>query len=76
MLYDRCPRCELNYKKKTDKYCQVCMDEMAHKENDFDENEFICPLCYKNKIGYDEVICKKCQQKRQKMLFDEDNGNQ
>lgn len=31
-VYIRCPRCELNYIQKKDKYCSVCKAEMEAKK--------------------------------------------
>ena len=54
--YIKCPRCELNYIIKKDKYCDVCKSEMKAgilEESDFDELEEgleLCPVCKVNYI--------------------------
>ena len=35
-VYIRCPRCELNYIKKKDQYCDICKREMKLIESDDD----------------------------------------
>ena len=64
--YVKCPRCELNYILKKDKYCDVCKSEMKAgilDENDFDEMEEgleLCPHCRVNYITEGETICSTC----------------
>lgn len=68
--YIKCPRCELNYIVKKDKYCDVCKSEMKAgilEENDFDELEEgleICPICKVNYINEDETMCSTCQEEK------------
>ncbi len=64
MQYDKCPRCELNYKLVEEEYCSLCRAFLEGKEEDEEEETSLCPLCLKNTIDYDELICKKCQKKR------------
>ena len=42
-----CPRCELNYIKKSDQYCDVCKKEMKLiKGGDDDIGDLeLCPIC-------------------------------
>ena len=67
--YIKCPRCELNYILKKDKFCDVCKSEMKAgilKENDMEELEYLeegmelCPIC---KVNYFYTLfsnfCKK-----------------
>lgn len=64
--YIKCPRCELNYILKKDKFCDVCKSEMKAgilEENDFEEFEEgleLCPVCKVNYIGEDERMCTTC----------------
>lgn len=70
MKYDKCPKCNLNYKLVEDKFCSVCQkNDKLDDENDDSEN--LCPLCYKNKVEYDEIMCDKCLQKRKKQQENE-----
>ena len=61
-VYIRCPRCELNYCLKKDKYCSVCKSEMnGNKDiilNDLDLE--LCPICKINYIQPDEIMCTTC----------------
>ena len=72
--YIRCPRCELNYILKKDKFCNVCKMEMkalgsASAEDNLDLE--LCPVCKVNYINADEDMCQACARERE---FDED-GN-
>ena len=64
--YIKCPRCELNYILKKDKFCDVCKSEMKAgilEENDFEEFEEgleICPICKVNYINEGERMCTTC----------------
>ncbi len=79
--YIRCPRCELNYIVKRDKYCEVCKQEMKiSSANTFDLDEEaemeICPICKANYIQEDEIMCASCA--KEKALEDglyNDNDN-
>ncbi len=64
--YIRCPRCELNYIQKKDKYCAVCKAEMSAKKEDFidDLDLDLCPICKTNYIQSDEVMCPSCLKER------------
>ncbi len=71
--YIKCPRCELNYILKKDKFCDVCKSEMKAgilKENDMDDMELleegmeICPICKVNYINPGERMCATCQEEQ------------
>ena len=62
--YIRCPRCELNYILKKDKFCSVCKSEMQVGGGELDEEMELCPICKTNYIGADEVMCQTCMQER------------
>ena len=60
-VYIRCPRCELNYIQKKDKYCSVCKAEMEAKKDEYDEDELeLCPICKTNYIQPDDIMCVSC----------------
>lgn len=60
-VYIRCPRCELNYIQKKDKYCSVCKAEMEAKKDEYDEDELeLCPICKTNYIQPDDIMCPSC----------------
>lgn len=59
-----CPRCQLNYIKKSDKYCLVCKREMKlvdASEDDIGDLE-LCPICKINFVQSDQEICDSCRQ--------------
>ena len=66
-VYIRCPRCELNYCLKKDKYCSVCRAEMEGDKDAFvDDLELeLCPICKTNYIQTDEIMCATCLKERQ-----------
>lgn len=66
--YIRCPRCELNYILKKDKFCNVCKQEMKAlgtlgAEENLDME--LCPICKVNYINPDEGICFSCAKERE-----------
>lgn len=66
--YIRCPRCELNYILKKDKFCNVCKQEMKAlgtlgAEDNMDME--LCPICKVNYINPDEGICFACAKERE-----------
>ena len=73
MQYIKCPRCELNYIIKKDKFCDVCKSEMKAgilKESDMDELELleegmeVCPICKVNYINPGDTMCTTCQEEQ------------
>ena len=64
--YKKCPRCELNYITKEEKYCSVCKKEMQVGGGDLvDESELeVCPICKINYIQPDEIMCASCYAER------------
>lgn len=61
-VYKRCPRCELNYIKKGEDYCSVCVNEMNSRHDDLacDIDLELCPICKTNYITEDEIMCASC----------------
>lgn len=61
-VYKRCPRCELNYIKKGEDYCNVCINEMNSRHDDLscDIDLELCPICKTNYITDDEIMCANC----------------
>ena len=63
--YIRCPRCELNYIQRKDKYCSVCQAEMNADPNAYDDLDMeTCPICKTNFIRPDEIMCSQCAKER------------
>lgn len=61
-VYKRCPRCELNYIKKGEEYCSVCIAEMNSRNDslNYDIDLELCPICKTNYITEDEIMCASC----------------
>ena len=82
-IYILCPRCELNYINKKDKYCNVCKAELGLVDPSIllpdDEEagiERLCPICQVNYLADDEEICVVCQKEkdeREAATKEEDN---
>ena len=63
--YKKCPRCELNYIKEEEDYCQVCKAEMKLAPDDsFSDDMELCPVCGQNFVTVDQVMCDECAKKR------------
>ena len=66
--YIRCPRCELNYILKKDKYCEVCKQELkiskSNSNEELEESNELCPICKTNYLNEDEVICASCAKEK------------
>ena len=68
--YVKCPRCDLNYMKEGEEYCDVCKAQLKKGPqlifaiDDEDESEMdnmeLCPICHKNYIEVGQTMCKKC----------------
>lgn len=73
-VYIRCPRCELNYIEKKEKFCQVCKNEMkANGENkNLEINLEICPICHINYMNPDQDMCDQCATENVDIFLDEE----
>ncbi len=58
MMFEKCPRCDLNYITASEKYCKVCMREMKG-DNAQDEIE-MCSVCNENPVLPGRDICLFC----------------
>lgn len=77
-VYMLCPRCEINYIQKKDKFCDVCKREMkpgALEDVEIVEDDFdleLCPVCKINYITDGENMCQSCMEKT---MEDENDEN-
>lgn len=59
--YIICPRCELNYILKRDRFCLVCRAEMSGDSSSYEDLDLeVCPICKVNFIRSDEIMCTNC----------------
>lgn len=58
MGFIKCPRCELNYMKDTDKYCAICLRELRGEEQ-VDEIE-LCSVCGESPAMPGKDMCLFC----------------
>ncbi|MGI6169000.1 MAG: hypothetical protein ACOYI4_04690 [Christensenellales bacterium] len=65
MALKKCPRCELNYIKETEKYCGVCLREMNNKDS-APELEDVCVECDENPVVPGGDLCVFCLRERRK----------
>lgn len=64
--YKRCPRCELNFIKKSEKLCSVCMAELSAKDSYVSDLDLeLCPICKTNYIQPGEIMCASCLKEHQ-----------
>lgn len=72
-VYIRCPRCELNYCLKKDKYCSICKSEMnGNKDILLDDLDLeLCPICKINYIQPDEIMCATCIKEKKNSIEDD-----
>ena len=69
MALRKCPRCELNYIKEDEKYCNVCRREMKGGDTDADDSIVICSECGENPAVKGSDLCAIClrEARRQEM---------
>lgn len=65
----KCPRCELNYIRDDEKYCNVCKREMKG-EADAEETATLCIECGENPVVKGSDLCAIClrEARRQEKL--------
>ena len=59
----KCPRCELNYMKDTDKMCSVCRREVRGEAEQFEMIE-LCSECGENPVVPGQELCAACLKER------------
>lgn len=61
MNYERCGRCEINYKPVGEPYCEVCRREIkGERYYEDEEDTVLCPYCGIRKISCGEEACRYC----------------
>lgn len=78
MALKKCPRCELNYCRKNQEYCDVCLRELSrnNKQEEHDPDEIIlCSECGENPAVPGHDLCADClkEQKQQELGNDRDD---
>ncbi len=79
-VYVKCPRCQLNYILKKDKYCEVCKKEMRAGGYEDDEEFFLdeideqilCTVCKLNYVVEGEIMCEACLEENLALMKDEE----
>jgi hypothetical protein len=78
--YVLCPRCELNYTPKKQRYCDVCRatlkaggESLLLPDDDAIE-EKLCPVCRVNYMNPDEEMCFLCQKEHARAAAGEDES--
>jgi hypothetical protein len=62
----KCPRCELNYIKDDEKYCNVCRREMKGEADDSEDMQNICIECGENPALNGQELCAYCLSERRR----------
>lgn len=84
MGYIKCPRCELNYIKEGEDYCDVCKAELKlgpqllfagdDEDDEFNEERELCPVCKQNYISGDEEMCASCREEAERNKDENDES--
>ena len=69
MALRKCPRCELNYIKDDEKYCNVCRREMKGGDSEPEDSIVMCSECGENPAVKGSDLCAIClrEARRQEM---------
>ena len=81
----KCPRCELNYIREDEEYCDVCKAELGLGpslvfaiENEKEVKIRLCPICKQREITEEQDMCDKCRAnldfKGDQIDYDKDEG--
>lgn len=76
MALSKCPKCELNYLKQDQKYCDVCVRDMAKakaKEKENAEPLEICVECSENISAPGSDYCVECLREKYKLEYSDDS---
>lgn len=75
MILEKCPRCDLNYIKASEKYCKVCMREL---KGDIQKEELeLCSVCNESPALPGKDVCLFClnEMKKSSSEREEDEDN-
>ncbi len=62
MKYERCGRCEINYKPVGEPYCEICRREITGEWTDDEKEEkSVCPYCGIHTLLSGEECCRFCR---------------
>ena len=62
----KCPRCELNYIRDDEKYCNVCRRQMKGEADDSEDMQNICLECGENPALAGQELCGYCMSERRR----------
>lgn len=62
----KCPRCELNYIRDDEKYCNVCRRQMKGESDDAEEMQNLCLECGENPAVAGQELCGYCLSERRR----------
>lgn len=78
MALKKCPKCELNYIKEGEQYCNVCMRTLKngrnHAEPVADEEELLCSECGENPAVHGYELCTECLREQARQAELEESG--
>ena len=60
MALRKCPKCELNYIKDDEKYCNICKRDMKREADETDDLQNLCIECGENKALRGQDVCGYC----------------
>ena len=60
MQLQKCPRCELNYVKPGEEYCEVCQRETKSRKKESAEAVEMCSACGEHPAVGSTGLCKRC----------------
>lgn len=63
----KCPKCELNYLRDGEQYCDICLKDMKKKPQADEPLEIICPECGENPVVKGREMCRACMLEKQKL---------
>lgn len=66
MKLAKCPKCELNYIREGETYCEVCK-RANKKKAEHEETLDICPECNENPVVPGRDLCKFCLMEKKKL---------